>query len=125
MEFKDYYQTLGVAKSASDKELKQAYRKLAKQYHPDLNPGRPDIEQRFKDVSGAYNLLSDPEKRGRFDRGEIDANGNEPNWDIPGVIRLLQQAGYQGAWGIESTPDDGDELGAAQKTLALLKHCLE
>ena len=74
---RDPYQVLGLTRSASAEEIKQAYRKLAKQFHPDLNPGRPDIEQRFKDVSGAYNLLSDPEKRGRFDRGEIDANGNE------------------------------------------------
>jgi sugar phosphate isomerase/epimerase len=55
----------------------------------------------------------------------FDAQGNEPNWDIPGVIRLLQENGYQGAWGIESTPDDGDEIGAAEKTLALLKRVLE
>jgi sugar phosphate isomerase/epimerase len=55
----------------------------------------------------------------------FDAQGNEPDWDIPGVIRLLQQAGYQGAWGIESTPEDGDELGAARRTLALLKRSLE
>jgi DnaJ-class molecular chaperone len=74
---RDPYQVLGLTKSASAEEIKQAYRRLAKQFHPDLNPGRPDIEQRFKDVSGAYNLLSDAEKRGRFDRGEIDANGNE------------------------------------------------
>jgi DnaJ-class molecular chaperone len=74
---RDPYQVLGLTRSASAEEIKQAYRKLAKQYHPDLNPGRPDIEQRFKDVSGAYNLLSDAEKRARFDRGEIDANGNE------------------------------------------------
>ena len=58
---RDPYQVLGLTRSASAEEIKQAYRKLAKQYHPDLNPGRPDIEQRFKDVSGAYNLLSDPE----------------------------------------------------------------
>ncbi|WP_158048020.1 DnaJ C-terminal domain-containing protein [Skermanella pratensis] len=74
---RDPYQVLGLTKSASAEEIKQAYRRLAKQFHPDLNPGRPDIEQRFKDVSGAYNLLSDAEKRAKFDRGEIDANGNE------------------------------------------------
>src|SRR5689334_19304396 len=74
---RDPYHVLGLTKSASAEEIKQAYRRLAKQYHPDLNPGRPDIEQKFKDVSGAYNLLSDQDKRARFDRGEIDANGNE------------------------------------------------
>ncbi|HEV7372801.1 J domain-containing protein [Arenibaculum sp.] len=74
---RDPYQVLGLGRSASADDVKQAYRRLAKQYHPDLNPGRGDIEQRFKEVSAAYNLLSDPEKRARFDRGEIDATGNE------------------------------------------------
>lgn len=59
-----------------------------------------------------------------FKTFRFDAEGNEPDWDIPAVIRLLQAAGYQGAWGIESTPIDGDELGAATKTLALLKRVL-
>ncbi|HYE50323.1 MAG TPA: J domain-containing protein [Azospirillaceae bacterium] len=74
---RDPYQILGVTKSASPEDIKQAYRRLAKQYHPDLNPGRADIELRFKEVNGAYSLLSDPEKRARFDRGEIDATGAE------------------------------------------------
>lgn len=74
---RDPYQVLGVGRTASADELKQAYRKLAKQYHPDLNPGRADIEQRFKEVSSAYGLLSDPVKRRRYDQGEIDASGNE------------------------------------------------
>lgn len=55
----------------------------------------------------------------------FDAAGNEPTWDIPGLIRLLQTNGYQGAWGIESSPEDGDELGAAVKSLALLKRVVE
>jgi len=55
----------------------KAYRKLAKQFHPDLNPGNAEAAARFKDVSAAYDLLSDPEKRARFDRGEIDASGQE------------------------------------------------
>jgi len=73
----DPYQTLGVAKTASAGEIKSAYRKLAKKLHPDVNPGRKDIEQKFKDVTAAYGLLSDHEKRARFDRGEIDAQGQE------------------------------------------------
>lgn len=71
------YTILGVAKSASAEELKSAYRKLAKKFHPDVNPGRKDIEQKFKEITAAYDLLSDKDKRARFDRGEIDAQGQE------------------------------------------------
>jgi DnaJ-class molecular chaperone len=73
----DPYQILGVPKNASAAEIKSAYRKLAKKFHPDVNPGRKDIEQRFKEVTAAYDLLSDPGKRSRYDRGEIDAHGQE------------------------------------------------
>ncbi|HJU18564.1 MAG TPA: J domain-containing protein [Stellaceae bacterium] len=71
------YQVLGVKKDASQDEIRKAYRKLAKQFHPDLNPGKPAAEARFKEISAAYDLLSDPEKRGRYDRGEIDESGAE------------------------------------------------
>ncbi len=74
---RDPYETLGVARSASQDEIKAAYRKLAKKLHPDLNPGDSKVESQFKDVSSAYELLSDAEKRARFDRGEIDAAGAE------------------------------------------------
>jgi len=73
----DPYQILGVAKTASASELKSAYRKLAKKLHPDVNPGRKDIEQKFKEITAAYDLLSDADKRARFDRGEIDGQGQE------------------------------------------------
>jgi DnaJ-class molecular chaperone len=71
----DPYKTLGVEKSATDEEIRKAYRKLAKEHHPDLNPGDKQAEARFKDISAAYSLLSDPEKRRAFDAGEIDESG--------------------------------------------------
>lgn len=74
---RDPYEILGVARTASQEEIKAAYRKLAKKLHPDLNPGDAKVESRFKDVSAAYELLSDADKRARFDRGEIDASGAE------------------------------------------------
>jgi DnaJ-class molecular chaperone len=71
------YEVLGVKPNATADEIRKAYRKLAKQFHPDLNPGKPAAEARFKSVSAAYDILSDPEKRGRYDRGEIDESGAE------------------------------------------------
>jgi DnaJ-class molecular chaperone len=73
----DPYETLGVKKDSSQADIQKAYRRLAKKLHPDLNPGNKTAEEKFKQVSAAYNLLSDPDKRARFDRGEIDASGNE------------------------------------------------
>ena len=73
----DPYKTLGVKREASADEIRRAYRKLAKKHHPDLNPGNKAAEDRFKAIASAYDILSDPEKRGRFDRGEIDASGQE------------------------------------------------
>jgi DnaJ-class molecular chaperone len=73
----DPYKTLGVERSASEAEIRSAYRKLAKKHHPDLNPGNKQAEERFKAISAAHELLSDAEKRARFDRGEIDASGQE------------------------------------------------
>ncbi len=80
MEFKDYYSTLGVAKTATDKEIKQAFRKLARKHHPDVNPGDKSAEARFKEINEAYEVLGDPEKRKKYD--ELGAN-----W------RMYEQAG--------------------------------
>src|SRR5437879_12761575 len=71
------YEVLGVKPDATPDEIHQAYRKLAKEFHPDLNPGKPAAEARFKAVSAAHDILSDPEKRARYDRGEIDESGAE------------------------------------------------
>jgi len=74
---RDPYEILGVQRSDDDATIRSAYRKLAKRHHPDVNPGKPEAAERFKEISAAYDLLSDKEKRGRFDRGEIDAEGHE------------------------------------------------
>ena len=68
MEYRDYYQTLGVKKSATQDEIKKAYRKLARKYHPDVNPDDPNAEEKFKDINEAYQVLSDKEKRQKFDQ---------------------------------------------------------
>jgi|SRR5690348_5551625 DnaJ-class molecular chaperone len=72
---RDPYTVLGVGRDASDDEIKRAYRKLAKKLHPDLNPGKKAIEAQFKEVTAAYDFLSDPSKRARYDRGEIGPDG--------------------------------------------------
>jgi DnaJ-class molecular chaperone len=72
---RDPYSVLGVAKTAKPEEIKSAYRKLAKKYHPDQNPDDPKAKERFAEASQAYDILSDKERRAQFDRGEIDAEG--------------------------------------------------
>ena len=73
----DPYAALGVKKDATQADIQKAYRRLAKKFHPDLNPGNTAAEDRFKEISAANDLLGDPDKRARFDRGEIDASGAE------------------------------------------------
>ena len=73
----DPYAALGVSRTATADEIRRAYRKLAKELHPDVRPGDKQAEERFKRATAAFNLLSEPTTKGRFDRGEIDADGNE------------------------------------------------
>ncbi len=73
----DPYTVLGVQRTDDEATIRAAYRKLAKKFHPDVNPGKPEAAERFKAIASAYDLLSDADKRARYDRGEIDASGNE------------------------------------------------
>ena len=99
MEYKDYYKILGVSRSASADEIKSAYRKLAMQYHPDRNPGDKQAEERFKEMNEAYQVLSDPQKRARYDQlgdsySQWQQNGN------PGNFNWGQWTSQQGAQGV-------------------------
>ena len=99
----DPYKVLGVKKDAAQDDIRKAYRKLAKELHPDLNPGDKKAEERFKKVAAAYGILGDPEKRARFDKGEIDATGAErPEQrfyreyaETPGGRRYRSRAGFE------------------------------
>ena len=79
----DLYQQLGVKRGASEAEIKKAYRSLAKQLHPDRNKDNPKAAERFAEITHAYDLLSDKDKRARYDRGEIDEDGNPPRFYVP------------------------------------------
>src|SRR5687768_15927532 len=92
---KDYYKTLGVTRGASEKDIKSAYRKLARKFHPDVNPGDKNAEDRFKEIGEAYEVLSDPDKRRKYDqfgsnwqRGPAGA-GAHPGWNE--VFRQAQR----------------------------------
>lgn len=108
----DPYDVLGVKRDASQEEIRKAYRALARKLHPDLNPGDKTAEERFKAVSSANDILGDAEKRARFDRGEIDAAGNErPPQPPPGWYRN-HGGGYANDAGYADMVDEDELLGA-------------
>ena len=101
----DPYSTLGVARGASEADVKKAYRKLAKELHPDRNKDNPAASERFSQVTAAYDLLSDADKRARFDRGEIDADGNP---SAPFGFGGGAPRGGPGGFGQAASADFGD-----------------
>jgi len=90
---KDYYEILGVGRDASQEEIKRAYRKLVRQYHPDANPGNKEAEERFKLINEAYEVLSDPQKKAQYDQfgfvGDVPPQGGEGPWDFGGFGDLF------------------------------------
>jgi DnaJ-class molecular chaperone len=99
MDFKDYYATLGLTKTATDKEIKQAYRKLARKFHPDVNPGDKAAEARFKEINEANEVLSDPEKRRKYD--ELGANWRAYENVPPGAQGWPGAGGFSGFGGFQ------------------------
>src|SRR6218665_2376240 len=102
-QMRDPYSVLGVPRSASEKDIKSAYRKLAKKYHPDQNPEDPSAHSKFAEATNAYDLLNDATKRGQFDSGEIDADGNPKYAGFnPGASRGSRAGAGAGAGGFSA-----------------------
>ena len=108
-EKRDYYEVLGLGKNATDAEIKSAYRKLAKKYHPDLNPGDKTAEEKFKEVNEAHDVLSDPEKRKRYD--QFGFAGVDPNYGAGQSGGASGFGGFGGAGGVDLGDIFGDIFG--------------
>ena len=110
MEYKDYYQTLGVSKDASKDEIKKAYRKLARQYHPDMNPDDPTAEARFKEINEAHEVLSDPDKRAKYDRFGAQWQQYQQAGGQPGGFDWSQWAAHPGGQTRTVSPEEFEQM---------------
>ena len=103
MEFKDYYKVLGVERTADKKAINQAFRRLARQYHPDVNPGKKDAEQRFKEINEAHQVLNDPERRAKYDQ-LLDLRERGGGWED--ILRRGAGRAGDGTYTVYGTPED-------------------
>ncbi len=113
MEYKDYYQILGVDKNADEKAIKKAFRRLARQYHPDVNPDDPQAEEHFKEINEAYEVLSDPDKRSKYDRLGADWQRWQQRGGGPGDFDWSQWTTGQPGGGVHvryGRPEDFEDL---------------
>src|SRR5207249_2488877 len=106
---KNYYETLGVKKSASTDEIRKAFRKLARKYHPDVNPGDKAAEEKFKEISEAHDVLSDPKKRKIYDQLGYYSDNIDP-----AAAEAYARGGGFGAGGFGGTPPSGGRGGAQE-----------
>jgi curved DNA-binding protein len=118
MEYKDYYKILGVDKNASEQDIKRAYRKLARKYHPDVNPNDPQAEARFKEINEAHEVLRDPEKRAKYDQLGTDWQRWQQSGGQPGDFNWNQwQAGSPGGERVYvryANPEDLEDMFGGQ-----------